>query len=121
MLDRYGDLADALAAYNAGPMRVDAWRAGRAALPSETIAYVARVAPLALFSGGMVGTPIAPIAPDWRSAGLFSVHAKSSLRTSPTVLPALDRDAMQASIGAVPSAIIPSSNGIFVALSGHGS
>lgn len=45
MYDRYGDLALALAAYNAGPGRVDEWlRTGRP-LPRETRDYVADILP----------------------------------------------------------------------------
>jgi hypothetical protein len=36
----HGNLGLAAAAYNAGPDRVDAWLAGRSALPAETQAYV---------------------------------------------------------------------------------
>lgn len=42
--ERYGSLAATLAAYNAGPGRVDAYVAGRRSLPAETAAYVDRVA-----------------------------------------------------------------------------
>jgi hypothetical protein len=44
MYQRYG-APGFLAAYNAGPDRVDAVRAGAAVLPSETVSYVASVAP----------------------------------------------------------------------------
>jgi soluble lytic murein transglycosylase-like protein len=44
MRGRYRDLVSMLAAYNAGPARVDGWRIGARHLPAETIAYVWRVA-----------------------------------------------------------------------------
>lgn len=40
---RFGNLGLAAAAYNAGPDRVRRWLDGRAGLPSETVAYVARI------------------------------------------------------------------------------
>lgn len=79
MVDRYGDLSTALAAYNAGPGRVDDWRTRGRPLPAETIAYVAKIAP-ALGTFGVAApaglpavsrAPIAPPAPSWRSATLF--------------------------------------------------
>ncbi|GAA4772587.1 hypothetical protein GCM10023219_19690 [Stakelama sediminis] len=45
MYDRYG-AAGFLAAYNAGPGRYEAWRAGRRSLPLETRRYVAKIAPM---------------------------------------------------------------------------
>ncbi|ESZ88985.1 MAG: lytic transglycosylase [Blastomonas sp. CACIA14H2] len=45
MWDRYADLRLMLAAYNAGPGRVDEYRAGLRHLPAETRSYVARLAP----------------------------------------------------------------------------
>ena len=44
MFDRYGS-PGFLAAYNAGPDRVDAYLAGAAPLPDETVSYVASIAP----------------------------------------------------------------------------
>ena len=44
MYDRYGS-PGFLAAYNAGPHRVDDFLAGNSALPSETVNYVASIAP----------------------------------------------------------------------------
>jgi len=71
MLDRYGDLAAALAAYNAGPGRVDEWRSRARSLPMETLTYVARIAPAVGANG--IGSPVRSIsiAPDWRAAGIF--------------------------------------------------
>jgi soluble lytic murein transglycosylase-like protein len=45
LLDRFGS-PGFLAAYNAGPARLEAHLAGRAELPGETRAYVRRLAPL---------------------------------------------------------------------------
>ncbi|MFQ6552734.1 lytic transglycosylase domain-containing protein [Aestuariibius insulae] len=45
MYDRYGEVAPMLAAYNAGPARVDEWLATGRALPRETRAYVAAILP----------------------------------------------------------------------------
>ncbi|MCE2564151.1 lytic transglycosylase domain-containing protein [Komagataeibacter sp. FNDCF1] len=44
MYDRFGS-PDFLAAYNAGPDRVQAWRLNGEPLPAETIAYVAAITP----------------------------------------------------------------------------
>src|SRR6516162_5301301 len=43
LLDRFGNLGLAAAAYNAGPGRVSAWLATHRALPAETHSYVALV------------------------------------------------------------------------------
>jgi soluble lytic murein transglycosylase-like protein len=44
MIDRYhGNVVEAVAAYNAGPDRIDNYLAGKASLPDETRAYVQRV------------------------------------------------------------------------------
>jgi len=59
MADRFG-YPGLFGAYNAGPERYAAWRAGRGALPQETIAYLAKLAP----------TPAAPA----QSPGLFAVR-----------------------------------------------
>ncbi len=40
LMDKYGDPQLAVAAYNAGPDRVDDYLAGKAPLPAETVAYV---------------------------------------------------------------------------------
>jgi hypothetical protein len=78
MLDRYGDLSTALAAYNAGPVRVDDWRTRRRPLPAETIAYVAAVVPSA--DGSSPTSPVLPpvvAPPDWRVATLFTTRSEA--------------------------------------------
>ncbi len=73
MWDRYGDVSLMLAAYNAGPGRVDAYAAGRRGLPAETVAYVAAIAP-SIGASGVASLAPAPAstAPSWRSASLFA-------------------------------------------------
>ncbi|WP_298193130.1 lytic transglycosylase domain-containing protein [Novosphingobium sp.] len=134
MVDRYGDLSAALAAYNAGPGRVDDWRTRGRALPAETIAYVAKIAPMvgtsavAAPAGLSAGSraPIAPVAPSWRSATLFVLRGNgepdrdeaASGATSP---------APTERLVAVPSAppamrssrpAIPAAHGLFAPVSG---
>ncbi|AZI38183.1 lytic transglycosylase domain-containing protein [Caenibius tardaugens NBRC 16725] len=76
MWDRYGDVGAMLAAYNAGPGRYDDRRSTGRALPAETRAYVAALAPVL---GGAVApeTPAAQPAPppDWREAAIFVVRS----------------------------------------------
>ena len=76
MFDRYGNVPAMLGAYNAGPSRYDAYlRTGRA-LPAETRAYIAFLAPqlgAASPSGPPSNAP--PPAPDWREAPLFVVRS----------------------------------------------
>ena len=71
MWDRYGDITAMLAAYNAGPGRYDEHRATGRALPAETRAYVATLAPVLRgerpSTGGAV--PARPL--DWREAAIF--------------------------------------------------
>jgi hypothetical protein len=77
MVERYGDLETALAAYNAGPARADAWRRSARALPAETVHYVAKVLHL-LGRETVPGTGYAPAAavrPDWRHAPIFTARA----------------------------------------------
>ncbi|MFN3945283.1 MAG: lytic transglycosylase domain-containing protein [Allosphingosinicella sp.] len=93
MHDLYG-MPGALAAYNAGPGRYDAYLAGRRNLPAETVAYVARLGPLT--GGGSAAAVAADTRPDllaWTRAPLFV--ALSSMQptdtetalSAPSVLP----------------------------------
>ncbi|HVZ07924.1 lytic transglycosylase domain-containing protein [Rhodopila sp.] len=77
MHDRYGS-PGFLAAYNAGPQRYDEYLAGVRALPAETRAYVAVLAPLI---GGKPLDDAATIAPDplaWTRSPLFVVRANGN-------------------------------------------
>lgn len=73
MWDRYGDIPLMLAAYNAGPGRVDEYRMSRRRLPVETRIYVAKIAP-------SLGTPAAALivsgppvtVQSWRHAPVFA-------------------------------------------------
>lgn len=76
LLDRYGD-PGFLAAYNAGPGRYEAYLRGRP-LPSETIAYVARLS--GRMMGGIAPVPVRALPdPDaWKRGGLFVSAAERS-------------------------------------------
>ncbi|MGU3400457.1 lytic transglycosylase domain-containing protein [Brucellaceae bacterium D45D] len=84
MYDRYGSVAAMLAAYNAGPARLDEHLAKGRILPAETRSYVAR---LTRILGGMsasempVRTPV--LVSDWRAASLFVAHQNDSPATAP--------------------------------------
>jgi soluble lytic murein transglycosylase-like protein len=72
MLDRFGP-AGFLAAYNAGPARYAAHLDGRALLPRETAAYVARVR--AALAGPHA---FAPALTGWRASPLFPTTQRRS-------------------------------------------
>ena len=94
LVDRYG-WPGALAAYNAGPARLDAFLTRRRALPPQTIAYVWRLAPEHAwrFGGSVAGrapTPseaalnAPPDAPLARSPETMFVAVASTPSTAPT-------------------------------------
>jgi membrane-bound lytic murein transglycosylase B len=93
MHDRYGS-PGFLAAYNAGPQRYEEYLAGVRALPAETRAYVAVLAPLV---GGKPLDNTATAAPDpvaWTRSPLFVVRANGSANAAPPQEQrALDEDA----------------------------
>lgn len=68
MFDRYGKPRHMLAAYNAGPGRVDQYLSEQRRLPAETRAYVASLGP-AIADVDLPSTSVPP--PDWRQSGLF--------------------------------------------------
>lgn len=76
MYDRYGTIPAMLAAYNAGPSRYDEYVQTGRALPAETRAYVALLAPQ-LVPTSLSSTPSVapPPPPDWREAPLFVVRS----------------------------------------------
>jgi membrane-bound lytic murein transglycosylase B len=76
--DRYG-APGFLAAYDAGPARYDTYLATGRPLPQETLAYVARLAPVV--TGGAVasGVFLASSMPSWLQAPLFVAHSDSAL------------------------------------------
>lgn len=76
MFDRYGTIPAMLAAYNAGPARYEDYLQKGRALPAETRAYVALLAPqlgAELPINAPSGAPPPP--PDWREAPLFVVRS----------------------------------------------
>lgn len=89
MWDRYGDARLMFAAYNAGPGRVDDYTAGRRGLPSETIAYVAQVAPSLGASGNAPLAPAPTSEPrNWRQASLFASPPEHSASATASTIDA---------------------------------
>ncbi len=80
MWDRYGNVAAMLAAYNAGPGRYDAYLETGSALPAETRAYVAALAPL-LGSGSSSEAQMVAQAlpPDGRDAAVCVARSEQQL------------------------------------------
>lgn len=132
MVDRYRDLTTALAAYNAGPGRIDDWRRRGRPLPAETIAYVAKIAPV-LGTSGIASAAAEPAVPRasatlaWRDAALFVPRGEGMSDSSDTVAdPAPiarpdDMTAARSFPSSAPSSrsSSPSAPGLFVSLSGR--
>ncbi len=94
MYDRFGAPAF-LAAYNAGPNRLDAYLAGTDVLPDETVNYLANVAP-------RLGTEVAMTGPLSVYAGGSAVAADTGWRgrtPTPTQIPTQTGDADRAYAG----------------------
>jgi soluble lytic murein transglycosylase-like protein len=121
MLDRYGNIAAMLTAYNAGPDRYDEYLAFGRKLPAETRAYVATLAPV--LGGDMPpGTTIAvgSASPEWREAPLF-VGGSISTGAADVLKSGGGRDGASASLPVRDvSAIEPQSGGLFVARASTG-
>ncbi len=114
MHDRYGS-PGFLAAYNAGPQRYDEYLAGGRALPAETRAYVATLAPLV---GGEPFESVTAIAPDplaWTRSPLFVVHANGNANAAPSQEQRAPGDNATAPRARDAAALSPRSSGLFVA------
>jgi hypothetical protein len=71
MLDRFGSVPLMLAAYNAGPRRVEMHLTTGQPLPAETRAYVATLAPLLTGDGGIVAPGQIEVRADRDADGVF--------------------------------------------------
>jgi len=112
--DRYGS-PGFLAAYNAGPGRYEASLAGRP-LPAETRAYVAWLAPIIDGSADTTPTVMAEIDRSaWTRAPLFIAQATRSSATASVSAERLAENTTDATTVRDVSAIVPQSNGLFVA------
>ena len=115
MHDRYGSIAAMLAAYNAGPRRYDEYLAGARALPAETRAYVAAIAPLLGAEPLAATTSTARADPlAWMNAPLFVVRSDDVRR--PTAMRAEHQgdDALNARRAQDGDALSTRSRGLFV-------
>lgn len=118
LLDRYGS-PGWIAAYNAGPGRYEASLSGRP-LPAETRAYVATVAPTLGGESESGTTVIAAADPFvWTRAPLFIAQRTSTPPADPVPKKRASDDApgapLSSSLVRDVSAIVPQSNGLFIA------
>lgn len=114
LFDRYGS-PGWIAAYNAGPGRYEASLKGRP-LPPETRAYVAAVGPSLDGAGDPSVTVIAAIDPlTWTRSALFVVQQTSKPASDPVSAVRSPSDASATPVVRDVSAIVPQSNGLFVA------
>jgi hypothetical protein len=114
MHDRYGS-PGFLAAYNAGPERYEEYLAGIRALPAETRAYVAVLAPLI---GGKPLDNAATTAPDplaWTRSPLFVVRANGSANAAGLQDQSVPGDNATAPRTRDAAALSPRSSSLFVA------
>ena len=119
LYDRYGT-PGWIAAYNAGPRRYEASLKGRP-LPPETRAYVAAVAPNLDGGGDPRATVIAAVDPlPWPRSSLFIAQQTNKPAADPLPAERPSSDAPAALIVRDVSAIVPRSNGLFVARASGG-
>ncbi|RUZ78241.1 lytic transglycosylase domain-containing protein [Mesorhizobium sp. M7A.F.Ca.US.006.01.1.1] len=121
MHDRYGS-PGFLAAYNAGPGRYEEYLAGRRALPAETRAYVAALAPLV--GGGKIDRPFVVAGAvernNWTRAPLFAPQSDHTPAVDPAPRDGQPDDAPAATPVHDLSAISPLSDGLFIVHLGSG-
>jgi hypothetical protein len=110
MFDRYGNVPAMLAAYNAGPARYDDYLHKGRALPAETQAYVALLAPQ-LRATSPTNAPFgAPPRPsDWREAPLFVVRSADT-RSAASPSKNTHSDDNRSSVAALSSDAVDGSN-----------
>ncbi|NRP74550.1 Soluble lytic murein transglycosylase [Ensifer psoraleae] len=120
MHDRYG-APGFLAAYNAGPARYDEYLASGRALPEETRAYIAAIAPL-LGTGGLpvFNTSSAADEPSWRQAPIFFTRTGVAFDAKPIPQPSRTDGAENMASPRDFSAARPRQDGLFVARNDSG-
>ncbi|MES0111572.1 transglycosylase SLT domain-containing protein [Mesorhizobium sp. M0013] len=115
--DRFGS-PGFLAAYNAGPARYEAYLTGRP-LPAETRAYVAALAPLIGESEGMRPFAVTSVeAIPWKHGSLFAGQPDRIQAVALVPAERPPNDASSAPTVRDISAIVPLSEGLFVARAG---
>lgn len=113
---RYGSLGF-LAAYNAGPQRYDEYLAGVRALPAETRAYVAMLAPLVGVEALESTTSISVTDPlAWTRSPLFVIRANGSANAGPSQEERARSDNATTTRVRDATSLSPHSSGLFVAL-----
>ena len=113
MYDRYGSVDAMLAAYNAGPARYDAHRRGRP-LPAETVAYIAKIAPMIGGRAAIPATAGRRSASSWSRAPIFAGRSTGHAQGDPaTDDRPTGRSSGDPSVVDL-SALVPLSNGLFV-------
>lgn len=118
LLDRYGS-PGFLAAYNAGPARYEDHLATGRALPAETQAYVASLAPMIV--GGTIddATVVNAVVRSWTEEPLFVVPAESSATKSPASPDPRSGLRSTGSRAEDWTALAPQAQGLFISMS-HG-
>ena len=118
LLDRYGS-PGFLAAYNAGPARYEDHLATGRALPAETQAYVATLAPVIGGEAIDAATAVDSLVRSWTEAPLFVVSAESTAAKSPASSNLRSGQRSTDSPAQDWTGLAPQSPGLFISIS-HG-